>query len=187
MPTAEAVARYFLHLAAMTEEPSPITHMQLHKLLYYAQGWCLASRDRPLFVARFQAWAHGPVEVAVYPRFADYEADPIAKHEAADEPSLNQDDRAVIESVWFGYGKYAAWQLREMTHKERPWQDARGGLSEREPSRAAITDETMRAFFRSVHETQCRRRGIDPDRLAESVRQARCGETTDFDLSRAGM
>ena len=66
MPSAEVVARYFLQLAAMHEEPSPVTHMQLHKLLYYAQGWSLASRGGSLFSARFQAWAHGPVETALY-------------------------------------------------------------------------------------------------------------------------
>jgi uncharacterized phage-associated protein len=183
MPSAESVARYFLHLAALNEEPSPVTHMQLHKLLYYAQGWCLASRDRPLFAAKFQAWAHGPVEAALYSKFADYDGQPIARHEAAEVPSLSPEDRGIIESVWLGYGRYSAWQLREMTHKESPWREARGGLPEGASSRAPISDASIGAFFRKLHESQCRRRGIDPHRLAESVRQARAGETTELDLS----
>jgi uncharacterized phage-associated protein len=54
MTSAEAVARYSLHLAAHAEEPTPLTQMQLHRLLYYAQGWSLATRDCPLFQARFE-------------------------------------------------------------------------------------------------------------------------------------
>jgi uncharacterized phage-associated protein len=98
--SADAIARYFLQLAAHTEEPTPITHMQLHKLLSYAQGWCLATRERPLFPANFQAWAHGPVEIDVYPKFADDEGQPIPRHEAREDPSLTAEERAITESIW---------------------------------------------------------------------------------------
>jgi uncharacterized phage-associated protein len=186
MPTAEAVARYFLHLAAAAEEPTPMTQMQLYKLLYYAQGWCLAMRGRALFKGRFQAWAHGPVEVDVRPRFADYESRPIEPHEARDDPSIGHDDRSLIESIWMGYGKYSAWQLAEMTHREPPWKEARGSIPAGAKSQAPIGEEAMRAHFRSVHEASCRRMGLSAADLAESLAQARRGETGELELVARG-
>ena len=169
MPTAESVARYFLHLAAMTEEPSPVTQMQLHKLLYYAQGWALAQRGEPLFSARFQAWAHGPVAVDVYPKFADYDGHPISKHDAAVDGSLTKRDRSMLESIWTGYGRYSAWQLREMTHNESPWQDARRGTRDGARSEASITEESMLAHFRPLHERACKRLGMTPEQFATPI------------------
>ncbi len=176
MPPAEAVARYFLHLAAATEEPTPVTQMQLHKLLYYAQGWCLATRERPLFPARFQAWAHGPVEADLYPTFADYGSQPIAAGEARDDPLLSREDRGFLESMWLCYGKYAAWRLREMTHNETPWKDARRTVPRDAVSRAPITEEAMRSFFRGLHEANCRKMGLTAEELAQARQEAREGK-----------
>lgn len=182
MPTAEGVARYLLHLAAGAEEPAYITQVQLHKLLYYAQGWWLATHDEPLFPARFQAWIHGPVEAGLYPKFADYESRPIAPHEALEDPALTKEHRAVVESVWLGYGKFSAWHLREKTHKEAPWKDARRSLPNDAISRAPITDAAIKRFFEGLHEASCRRHGTTAKELAESIAQARRGETTEFVL-----
>ena len=38
-----------------------ITHLKLQKLLYYAQGVCLAITGNTLFNEEIQAWQHGPV------------------------------------------------------------------------------------------------------------------------------
>lgn len=181
MATAEAVARYFIHLAAQSEEPSPVTHMQLQKLMYYAQGWSLAMRDRPLFAGRIEAWAHGPVVRELFPKFTDFENNPIPGEMANVDPQLSNDDRALIESIWLGYGRYSAWRLREMTHAEAPWVDARGGLSEGAPSQAPISLESLRAFFWSVHEARCRRTGIDAGDLRQSLEDARTGRTLSFE------
>lgn len=55
MTTAEAVARHFIFLAAQMEEPTPLTHMQVQKLVYYAQGWSLAIDGRPMFPSVIEA------------------------------------------------------------------------------------------------------------------------------------
>ncbi len=175
MVTAESLARYFLWLAAQSEEPSPITQMHLHKLLYYAQGWSLASRGHRLFNEAIEAWAHGPVVASVYPVFADYRSEAISPREARDGLSLKHDERAVVESVWQRYRRYSAWQLREMTHREQPWREARGGAPDGTASKAAIRDETLRAFFSAQHETACRRLGTTPQALAASIADARSG------------
>lgn len=185
MPTAEAVARYFLHLAAKPQEASPITHLQLQKLMYYGQGWSLASRDRRLFEGRIEAWAHGPVVVGLFPVFADHGDQPIPWEMAAEDPSLSDDDRALIESVWEGYGRFSAWRLRQMSHAEPPWKDARAGIPAGAPSKAAIPEESLQRYFKGLQESRLRRMGIDPESLEVSLQQSREGKTVPFEELRA--
>jgi hypothetical protein len=61
--------------------------------------------------------------------------------------SLSEMDKILIRSVWDEYKRYSATALREMTHKEKPWLEARGSLGPAEPSAAEITNETLRAYF----------------------------------------
>ncbi len=82
MAHAEHVARYFLWLAANEPEEEPVTHMRLQKLLYYAQGWALASRGEGLFAGEIQAWRHGPVTPGVYATFKKYGGGTIGADEA---------------------------------------------------------------------------------------------------------
>ena len=175
MATAEAIARYFLTLAAATDEPSPVTQMQLHKLLYYAHGWCLATRGRPLFAARFQAWKHGPVEAGLRPTFADYGAAPLALHEAADDGTLSGEDRGLVESVWKSYGKFSAWQLSNMTHREPPWKDARASRPGADAGTPPIHDEAIRAFFAAEQNARCKRMGLAAGALNAAYAQASGG------------
>jgi uncharacterized phage-associated protein len=184
MASAEAVARYLLHLAAHAEEACPITHMQLQKLMYYVQGWSLATHGRPLFAGRIEAWEHGPVVRALYPKFADHGNRPIPRREARDVGRLSEEERGLIDSVWARYGQYSAPRLRAMTHGEAPWRDARGGLAEGEASRAVISEESMRRHFLGVQEERCRRMGIEPGLLARSIRHAREGRLTELELPR---
>lgn len=186
--TAESVARYFLHLAATANEPTPLTQVQLHKLLYYAHAWSLASAGRPLYPARLQAWVHGPVDADLYPTFARYGSQVIGAHESADPSTLSKDDKRLIRSVWVAYGKFSAWRLRELTHEEAPWKDARASLPDEESSRAPITDEALRSFFYAQHDANCRAIGLTagrtrpgparyPRRPRDSVGTNLCGDS----------
>ncbi len=179
MATAEAIGRYFLWLA-VSGEPTPLTQMHLHKLLYYAQGWSLASRGQRLFDEPIQAWVHGPVVPSVYPVFADYDSSPIAPHEARDA-GITDEDRAFVETVWRRYGRYSAWRLREMTHSEAPWQSARGRTPEGSASKAIISDTSMASFFHGLHETECHRLGTTSAAFANALASARAGATMPLD------
>lgn len=173
MTSPEAVARYFLHLAAQSEEPSPVTHMQLQKLLYYAQGWSLAMVGQPLFVGRLEAWMHGPVVREVYPLFAAYDAAPIPPTEATDPAGLTPADRTLVQSVWKRYGRYSAWRLREMTHAEPPWMNARGSLPEGAASNTPLSEDSLRTYFGELHRSECAKIGLNAEKLARSLGDAR--------------
>lgn len=187
MPSSEAVARYFLHLAASESERTVITQMHLHKLLYYAQGWSFGMRERALFDGRLEAWTHGPVVVDVRAKFQSYRDEEISSGEARLDPALSREDRELIEWVWDRYSAFSAKRLRDMTHRERPWREARGALAEGEPSNAAISEACLREFFIEQHRLECAKHGIDRAKLKAGLADAKAGRTISLDELKHGL
>ena len=122
-----------------------ITHLKLQKLVYYAQAWSLAARGKPLFSEDFQAWAHGPVAPSLFRAFRAYGMDPIPA--PASVPRLDPETVELLEEVLDVYGEHSARKLEQLTHRERPWRDARGDLSPEARSDAVISKDAMRSFY----------------------------------------
>jgi uncharacterized phage-associated protein len=152
MVKALDAAHYLIHLAAKEEEPEFLTHMRLQKLLYYAQGWCLALHDRPLFTSRIEAWDHGPVVKQVYPKFADFEDRPIPPDKVHGQGRINEQDREHLRFIWRTYRRFSAAKLRQLTHEESPWINARQGHQPQPQKRCQeeITQQVMREHFKEV-------------------------------------
>ena len=147
MASALDVARYLIHLAAEESEPDYLSHLRLQKLLYYVQGWSLAIRKKPMFSSRIEAWANGPVVKSLYPHFAGHGFSPIPPDDVEQPKALSDKEKVFVESVWEAYKGFSATSLRDMTHQEAPWCDARRGLEPAERSNREITRESVRAFF----------------------------------------
>ena len=143
-------ARYLIHLAASEEEPDFLTHLRLQKLLYYAQGWSLAMRNRALFDEKIEAWAHGPVVPVVYREFKSNGDSPINPALVPPAENLTPDEKAFLESLWSGYKKYSASSLREMTHQHSTWIDARAGLQPGDVCTKEISKPAMKALFKQL-------------------------------------
>ena len=140
------VARYILH------NQGPVSTWKLQKLCYYSQAWALAWTGIPLFDEDFQAWANGPVCPELFSlhrgKFVVSLDDIPAKLESV--PPLNDDERDTITRVLSHYGKMQPYQLREQSHSERPWLDARGNIPEGERSTNIITKDSMGEFYGSL-------------------------------------
>ena len=144
---ATDIANWFLMWADDEEgEDAGLTNLKLQKLLYYAQGHHLGAKGHPLFEDEIQAWAHGPVVPSEYHRLKVYGRGPIDV-DAAVGGTFDWDDYRDVEDhlirVWNTYGKYAAWALREKTHREAPWLNA---FNDQE-RHIVISHEAMRGFF----------------------------------------
>jgi uncharacterized phage-associated protein len=141
-PAANAadVARYLIrHYGAMAQ-------LKLQKLLYFCQAASWAWRHGPLFADRIEAWSNGPVVVSFW-RNHPYEGVINAVPEGN-----NIEDRhiqSLIDAVYSHFGHYEPEQLSDMTHRERPWLDARRGLAEGQRGSVAITDEAMQHYIRA--------------------------------------
>lgn len=146
--TAAEVARYLLWRIAQErpEDPDYLTNLKLQKLLYYVQGWHLAETGRPAFADEIQAWREGPVVPSVYQVYRALGKRPIVDV-PEDAPQLDEQVRAVVESVWQRYKNYSAFHLSDLTHDESPWQAARGDLPATAQSNAPITLGQLSAEF----------------------------------------
>ncbi len=147
-PSPVDVANAILRLAAIEDEPDPLTHLRLQKLMYYVQAWSLANRKRPAFVGRIEAWAHGPVVKELYSKLAKYGNQPIPFNALCEEASpLSAADSDFVASVWNAYKGFTAFALRQMTHNERPWIEARGASGPADACQEEITQESIRDYF----------------------------------------
>ena len=119
------VADFFLH------ESDPdylLTHLKLQKLCYYGAGVIAAVRrdeSCPLLSEPFVAWTHGPVIESLYHEFKSYGSNGIPRPKSFDGSALDERDSLVLGDVHHYYGQFSGWKLRDMTHLEAPWIDAR--------------------------------------------------------------
>ncbi|WP_372570341.1 Panacea domain-containing protein [Ruegeria jejuensis] len=134
------VSKLILHLAG------PMSAMKLQKLVYYGQAWHLVWHDAPLFDARVEAWANGPVVPVLYHvhrgRFT-LTADDIV----GDPGNLTSDQIGTIETVLGFYGAKSAQWLSHLTHVEAPWRNARAGMDHDHRASQEITQTAMADYY----------------------------------------
>lgn len=105
-----------------------ITHLKLQKLLYNAQGVCLATTGEKLFEEDLIAWDHGPVVRNVYDTYCVFGRNQIIIPTTAENNEIVQkieNDstiKEILDMVYDNFSIYTAWQLREMSHAPgSPW------------------------------------------------------------------
>ncbi len=142
MATVHDVAAYIL------SKTGRLTTMKLQKLVYYAQAWSLVWDEKPLFSAEIQAWANGPVVPALYNiHRGDFE---VAAWPAGNPNGLDRAEKETVDGVLEFYGNKPSQWLSDLTHKERPWQDARRGIPDGVRSSAEISIASMAEYYGSL-------------------------------------
>lgn len=136
------VAEYFIKLANSTG--SFISNLKLQKLVYYAQAWHLALYDEPLFSEDFEAWVHGPVIPELYKKYQKFGWHPIEQEVNPDLPTSVTD---FLDEVAREYFACDAYELKQMTYIEAPWNQARGNLPPDAPSNSVIRQEWIKEYF----------------------------------------
>jgi uncharacterized phage-associated protein len=139
MASVHDVAAYILH------KTGRITAIKLHKLLYYSQAWSLVWDDCPIFNARIEAWANGPVVPSVYRlQRGNYF---VSNWPSGNRANLTLEERATVNAVLGKYGRKSSYWLSELTHREKPWRDARRGLGPLDPGDQEITKAAMAEYY----------------------------------------
>jgi uncharacterized phage-associated protein len=136
--TAREIASYIL----AHEEPG-LNRWALQKLLYYCQAWTIAWDGKPLFDDAIEAWVDGPVCRDVWK--ADKEG------QLAPCESLLPEAKRNVDAVLALYARRSGGWLRELTHREPPWADARRGLAPDQKGDEPITVEALRRYYGSLH------------------------------------
>lgn len=114
-------AAKYLFDAYEKQTGEPIDEMKLHKLLYFAQRESIAITGEPMLDGEFEGWIHGAVCRDV--RYA-YTKTGIY----ADTKPVSDKCAYILNNVILEYGQYDSWKLREMSHDEISWKNARKGL-----------------------------------------------------------
>lgn len=121
------------------EHGDTLSNLKLQKLLYYTQGYHLASFNSPFFDERIEAWTYGPVVPVAFQEFRKYGNRAINPANYTDELELTDEQQQLFDRVYHQYNRYSASALMKMTHTEGPWKRHKIGEE--------ITNEELRTFF----------------------------------------
>ena len=144
MATIFDVAKYILR------QTGRISTWKLQKLCYYSQAWTLAWSGKPLFNENFQAWSNGPVCPELFKahqgKFSIEEED----LKFGNPDALSEDEKENVDIILRDYGDMEPYDLRELTHAEAPWKNARGNLPEGEKCTNVISKGAMGEYYGSL-------------------------------------
>ncbi len=139
MSSATDVADYLL------QRVGAVDSHKLQKLLYYCQAWSLVWDGAPMFDDAIEAWQHGPVVRRV---FRQHKGQYRVEQPFGGSPdTLSVEARATIDAVVELYGSFTGEQLRELTHREQPWRDARGDTPADDASTAPIETAALASYY----------------------------------------
>lgn len=122
MPTASNIADWLVNYRA-ADVGAPIDSMSLEKHLFYAQGFHLVLRRRPLFADAIEAWKFGPVVSAVWKRYKKHGNADIAEP-AGRFPDVDGETADFLREVVSFLSPFRSVQLFQATHEEDPWKTA---------------------------------------------------------------
>ena len=151
MSTVHDVAAYIL------QKHGQMTAMKLQKLVYYSQAWALVWDEKPLFGARIEAWANGPVVPELYRLHRT--SFQVSTWPQGDAKRLTKDERETIDAVLNFYGDKSAQWLSDLTHREPPWVNARAGFAPGERGCTPITHTAMAEYYAAVQAARDASRG----------------------------
>lgn len=142
MFTVKQIAKYFLALSD-PKVGDIISNLKLQKLCYYGQGFHLAFYGTRLFPDKIEAWTHGPVIRELYQAYKKHGDGAIPLPEKFDISICDKKTQDLLNEVYSVYGQYSAWKLRNMTHEEAPWIEAK-------KSGRNISTIAMKEYFQTL-------------------------------------
>ena len=138
------VAKYIL------EQLGVMSTWKLQKLCYYAQAWELAWTEKPLFPEDFQAWRNGPVCRELFDAHKNKFSIQASDLPYGNSALLTEEKKSDIDIVLQDYGHMQPYELREQTHSEDPWIDARGGIPDQANCETIIPQSAMAYYYGSL-------------------------------------
>lgn len=125
-----------------------MTAMKLQKLIYYSQAWSLVWDDKALFDERIEAWANGPVAPDVYSiHRGQFE---VTHWPIGNIGNLDPLAKETVDAVLEFYGDKSGQWLSDLTHREKPWAEARSGLAPGERGSREISKAAMAEYYSSL-------------------------------------
>ena len=145
------MASVFDVAAFILSKMSNLSTMKLQKLVFYSQAYCLVKYSQPFFSQRIEAWVNGPVVPDLYEAHKGQSVVSLLDMHFVDQPQeLTPDQKKMVMHVLDVLGGLSGAQLSTLTHREKPWLEARGDLLPSERSQAPIGDQSIKAYYSSA-------------------------------------
>lgn len=132
------VCRHIINYS--NEKYKGISNLKLQKLLYFIQAYFLIVKKVPCFHERIEAWDLGPVVPIAYREYKQFGNGNIPTITYVIERNRNNiwnskvyqyydtiipdEDKVLIDEVVNKFSDYSAKDLVDITHRQKPWQDA---------------------------------------------------------------
>ena len=117
---ARAVANCLIKRAR--DDSSPLTPLQIVKLVYFCHGWMLGLHERPLVRQYVRAWLYGPVVAEVYRSLKKYGGNPVEVDVDVPGEEFDEQEEYLIKQVYLKYGSLTGIELSQLTHAPgTPW------------------------------------------------------------------
>ena len=124
--------------------------MKLQKLVYYSQAWSLVWDENPLFEDEIEAWVYGPVIRNLY---EEHRGQFMVSEIAIGDPELlGEIERETVDAVLEFYGDESSIWLRDLSHMEDPWKNAReeAELAKGQRGQCIISEASMAEYYSSI-------------------------------------
>ena len=147
-PEILQVACYFLYLVDRGMG-DVLTNLKLQKLCYFAQAAKLRRSGDVLFDDIFEAWAYGPVCRSLYNKFRRFgwQAIDADAYRSVRVDALAKEDMDLLDKVWGRLSQFSGRELTNISHKHKPWKEARGELPPEVSCQNEITIKAMRDYY----------------------------------------
>lgn len=136
--------------ARVLDDLGALDTYKLQKLIYYCQAWHLVWERRPLFTARIEAWANGPVVPKLYKQHRGRYK--VKNWPTGDTGRLAPEELTTVEAVVDYYGEMSGLELAQLTHREAPWKEVRAqaGLGPGDRGDVEIPLSTMLEYYEGL-------------------------------------
>lgn len=120
MHNATDIAMYVVNLCTLNG--TPVSNLQLQKILYYIQINFFRRMGEAAFKDTIEAWKYGPVVPVVYSEFERYGAAKICKLYSGVNKIFSIEERMLIERVVNACTSISPWELVDKSHRVGgPW------------------------------------------------------------------
>jgi len=125
-----------------------MSHKKLQKLCFYAKAWYLALYNINIINEPFEAWVHGAVQPDLYQKYKIYGFSYIPQ--VLDTSGIPEEFLSFARDIYDSYGELDGDELEKLNHSEAPWINARHGLKPWQNSNEIISEDDMKAYYRSI-------------------------------------
>lgn len=128
----------------LAHSDEPLTHLKLQKLCFYCYGVACALGGPDVTEVGFEAWQHGPVSTDLWRKYRYRGSEKLTLDDGVQPREFHPETERAFSLALRVYGRLNPSQIRNQSHLEAPWVDARGQNS------ARIIDEAIADHFASI-------------------------------------